>query len=151
MTMPIMGAAGFFGCAMARQAVAQDHDLIVLDALTYSACIENLGPISGSPRYPFKHVYIRVPTMQARISADHQPQTVLHLVVESHADRSIVGPSDFRESNINGTFKLLEARNFVRTPSERQSLEVGSPDAIAFRGGNRRGTHRRAFPRLPRH
>lgn len=125
MKLLVTGGAGFIGSAVARQAVAQGHDVTVLDALTYSGCIENLAPITGSPRYRFEHADIRDRAALARIFGEHAPQAVLHLAAESHVDRSIDGPADFIETNVTGTFNLLEA-------ARRHWTEAGRPAGFRF-------------------
>ncbi len=125
MKLLVTGGAGFIGSAVARQAVAQGHDVTVLDALTYSGCIENLAPIAGSPRYRFEHADIRDRAALARIFGEHAPQAVLHLAAESHVDRSIDGPADFIETNVTGTFNLLEA-------ARRHWTEAGRPAGFRF-------------------
>jgi dTDP-glucose 4,6-dehydratase len=80
-----------------------------LDALTYAACLENVAAVAGSPLYTFEHADIRDRAALERIFASHRADAVMHLAAESHVDRSIDGPSDFIETNITGTFNLLEA------------------------------------------
>lgn len=125
MKLLVTGGAGFIGSAVARQAVAQGHDVTVLDALTYSGCIENLAPIAGSPRYRFEHADIRDRGALARIFDTHAPEAVLHLAAESHVDRSIDGPADFIETNVTGTFNLLEA-------ARRHWTDAGRPSGFRF-------------------
>jgi dTDP-glucose 4,6-dehydratase len=105
----ITGGAGFIGSAVVRLAVAKGHQVVNLDALTYAACLENLAPVSGSPGYSFEHADIRDRAALDRIFAAHSPDAVMHLAAESHVDRSIDGPAAFVETNVTGTFNLLEA------------------------------------------
>lgn len=117
MKLLVTGGAGFIGSAVVRQAVARGDDVVALDALTYSGCIENLAPVASSPRYRFEHADIRDRAALARIFSEHQPEAVLHLAAESHVDRSIDGPVDFIETNVTGTFNLLETARAYWTDS----------------------------------
>lgn len=109
MKLLITGGAGFIGSAVVRQAIRDDHSVVNLDALTYAACLENVAGVSNSPNYAFEQADIRDRAALDRIFATHQPDAVMHLAAESHVDRSIDGPADFIETNINGTFNMLEA------------------------------------------
>jgi dTDP-glucose 4,6-dehydratase len=109
MKLLVTGGAGFIGSAVVRLAVARGHHVVNLDALTYAACLENVAPVADSPLYAFEHADIRDRAALERIFATHRPDAVMHLAAESHVDRSIDGPSDFIETNITGTFNLLEA------------------------------------------
>lgn len=109
MKILVTGGAGFIGSAVVRQAVAQGHCVVNLDALTYASCLENVASVAQSPLYSFEHADIRDRDALRRIFSEHQPDAVMHLAAESHVDRSIDGPSDFVETNITGTFNLLEA------------------------------------------
>ncbi|MDM7932562.1 dTDP-glucose 4,6-dehydratase [Tabrizicola sp.] len=109
MRLLITGGAGFIGSAVVRLAVAKGHQVVNLDALTYAACLESLAPVAGSPGYTFEHADIRDRAALDRIFAAHAPDAVMHLAAESHVDRSIDGPAAFVETNVTGTFNLLEA------------------------------------------
>ena len=109
MKILITGGAGFIGSAVVRQAVNAGHDIVNLDALTYAACLENVATVSDSPRYVFEHADIRDRASLDRIFATHQPDAVMHLAAESHVDRSIDAPGAFIETNVNGTYNMLEA------------------------------------------
>lgn len=109
MKLLVTGGAGFIGSAVVRLAVAQGHEVINLDALTYAACLENVASAADSPRYAFEHADIRDRHALDRIFAQHTPDAVMHLAAESHVDRSIDGPGAFVETNITGTYNLLEA------------------------------------------
>lgn len=109
MKLLITGGAGFIGSAVVRQAVARGHEVINLDALTYAANPANVAEVAESPLYTFEHADIRDRAALDRIFAAHQPDIVMHLAAESHVDRSIDGPADFVETNIVGTFNMLEA------------------------------------------
>ncbi|MBT9386728.1 dTDP-glucose 4,6-dehydratase [Pseudooceanicola sp. CBS1P-1] len=109
MKLLITGGAGFIGSAVARLAMEEGCHVVVLDALTYAACPANLAPVEGLPGYAFERADIRDRTLLERIFARHRPDAVLHLAAESHVDRSIDGPDAFIDTNITGTFYLLEA------------------------------------------
>jgi dTDP-glucose 4,6-dehydratase len=105
----VTGGAGFIGSAVVRLAISRGHEEVNVDALTYAGCLENLTPVADSPLYHFAHVDIRDRAMLDATFAQHQPDMVMHLAAESHVDRSIDGPGDFIDTNITGTYNLLEA------------------------------------------
>ncbi|MDY6860212.1 MAG: dTDP-glucose 4,6-dehydratase [Pseudomonadota bacterium] len=109
MKILVTGGAGFIGSAVVRLAVARGHEVINLDALTYAACLDNVASVAESPAYAFERADIRDRAALDRIFAAHQPDTVMHLAAESHVDRSIDAPGTFIETNVNGTYHLLEA------------------------------------------
>ncbi|MFC0279450.1 dTDP-glucose 4,6-dehydratase [Falsigemmobacter intermedius] len=109
MKLLITGGAGFIGSAVVRQAIARGHQVVNLDALTYAACLENVASVADHPGYVFEQADIRDRAALDRIFAAHAPDAVMHLAAESHVDRSIDGPGDFIETNITGTFNMLEA------------------------------------------
>ena len=109
MKILVTGGLGFIGSAVVRLAVARGHKVVNLDAMTYAACVENVAGVAGSNLYFFEHADIRDRAALDRIFADHSPDAVMHLAAESHVDRSIDGPADFIDTNITGTFNLLES------------------------------------------
>ena len=109
MKLLITGGAGFIGSAVVRLAVARGHEVVNLDALTYAACLENVADVAESRLYAFEQADIRDRAALDRIFAAHRPDAVMHLAAESHVDRSIDGPGDFIETNITGTYNMLEA------------------------------------------
>ncbi len=109
MKLLITGGAGFIGSAVVRQAIAQAHSVVNLDALTYAACLDNVASVADHPAYRFEQADIRDRAALDRIFRDHTPDAVMHLAAESHVDRSIDGPGDFIETNITGTYNMLEA------------------------------------------
>ncbi len=119
MKLLITGGAGFIGSAVVRQAVERGHEVVNLDALTYASCLDNVATVSSSPLYTFEQADIRDRAALERIFADHQPDAVMHLAAESHVDRSIDGPEDFIETNITGTYNMLEAARAYWQARER--------------------------------
>ncbi|MFK5913748.1 MAG: dTDP-glucose 4,6-dehydratase [Woeseiaceae bacterium] len=109
MKIIVTGGAGFIGSAVIRQYIQQtDHSIVNLDALTYAGNLESLADISGHSRYQFEHVDIRNINDIKRVFERHQPDAIMHLAAESHVDRSIERPADFIQTNIVGTYNLLE-------------------------------------------
>ncbi len=109
MKILVTGGAGFIGSAVIRQAIAAGHQIVNVDCLTYAACLENIDGIKDSPLYAFEQVDIRNRPELDRVFTTHNPGAVMHLAAESHVDRSIDGPAEFIETNLIGTFHLLEA------------------------------------------
>ena len=109
MKILVTGGAGFIGSAVVRQAIRDGHEVVNLDALTYAANLENVADVAGMPGYAFEQVDIRDRSALDRVFAQHKPDAVMHLAAESHVDRSIDGPGAFIETNVNGTYNMLEA------------------------------------------
>ena len=109
MKILVTGGAGFIGSAVVRQAITAGHEVVNLDALTYASCLANVASVADSPAYAFEEVNICDRAGLDRVFSAHQPDAVMHLAAESHVDRSIDGPGDFIQTNINGTYTLLEA------------------------------------------
>lgn len=109
MKLLVTGGAGFIGSAVVRQAIRDGHQVVNVDCLTYAACLENVASVSNAPGYVFERADIRDRAALDRIFAAHDPDAVMHLAAESHVDRSIDGPGDFVETNITGTYNMLEA------------------------------------------
>jgi dTDP-glucose 4,6-dehydratase len=106
----ITGGAGFIGSAVIRNIINNTNDSVInLDKLTYAGNLESLSDISDSARYVFEQVDICNRAELDRVFSEYQPDAVMHLAAESHVDRSIDGPAAFIETNIVGTYTLLEA------------------------------------------
>lgn len=104
----VTGGAGFIGSAVVRLAMSRGYDVVNVDALTYAGSLTNIASVSGRPGYAFEHVDICNRGALLEVFSRHQPDAVIHLAAETHVDRSIDGPARFMETNITGTFNLLE-------------------------------------------
>jgi len=125
MKLLVTGGAGFIGSAVVRQAVGQGHAVVNLDKLTYASCLANVASVADDPNYAFEQADICDRAALDQIFAAHQPDAVMHLAAESHVDRSIDGPGAFIETNVTGTYTLLEA---ARAYWQAQ----GKPDTFRF-------------------
>ena len=106
----VTGAAGFIGSNFVLDWLAQSDELVInLDALTYAGNLDNLASLKNDPRHIFVHGDIGNFELVSQLLAEHQPRAVVNFAAESHVDRSIHGPEDFIQTNIVGTFHLLEA------------------------------------------
>jgi dTDP-glucose 4,6-dehydratase len=123
----ITGGAGFIGSALIRHIIKNTDDSVVnLDKLTYAGNLESLLTVSDSGRYRFEQVDICNRLELDRVFAEHKPDTVMHLAAESHVDRSIDSPAVFIETNIIGTYTLLEA-------TRQYWLSLNESDKSGFR------------------
>ena len=110
MTILVTGAAGFIGANFVLDWLEQCNEPVVnLDLLTYAGNLENLKELEGDPRYQFVFGNIGDRELVSKLLADTQPRAVINFAAESHVDRSIHGPGDFIQTNIVGTFNLLES------------------------------------------
>jgi dTDP-glucose 4,6-dehydratase len=110
MTILVTGGAGFIGANFVLDWLAQSAEPVInLDKLTYAGNLENLTSLQGDARHIFVHGDIGDSALVAGLLSEHQPRAILNFAAESHVDRSIHGPEDFIETNIVGTFRLLEA------------------------------------------
>lgn len=110
MKILVTGGAGFIGSAVIRHIIKNTSDSVInLDKLTYAGNLESLESVEGSDRYVFEQVDICNRADLDRIFKQHKPDAVMHLAAESHVDRSITGPAEFIQTNIVGTYNLLEA------------------------------------------
>src|SRR3990167_5732665 len=123
----VTGAAGFICANFVLDWVAlNDEPALNLDKLTYAGNLENLASLQGNPRHIFVQGDIGDRALVERLLAEHQPRAVVNFAAESHVDRSIHGPEDFIQTNVVGTFHLLEAvraywQNLPSPPSPRPS------------------------------
>ncbi|MCE9550764.1 MAG: dTDP-glucose 4,6-dehydratase [Betaproteobacteria bacterium] len=120
----VTGGAGFIGSAVIRQLITEtDTTVINVDKLTYAGNLQSLISVADNPRYRFEHVDICDAATVARLFHEHQPDAVMHLAAESHVDRSITGPAAFIETNIMGTYTLLNAarKYWSELSAERKS------------------------------
>src|SRR5690606_33082197 len=116
MTQPLLpmilvtGGAGFIGSNFVLDWLAQhDEPVVNLDKLTYAGNLENLKALADDERHIFVHGDIGDATLMAQLLERYQPRAIVNFAAESHVDRSIHGPADFIETNVGGTFRLLEA------------------------------------------
>ena len=109
MKLLVTGGAGFIGSAVVRQAVRDGLSVVNLDKLTYAGSLTNVAEVAASPLYAFEQADICDRPHIDAILTHHQPDAIMHLAAESHVDRSIDGPAAFIETNITGTYTMLEA------------------------------------------
>lgn len=110
MKILVTGGAGFIGSAVVRHIIENTQDEVrVMDCLTYAGNLESLAPVAGSERYSFSQTDITDAAAVAAQFSEFHPDIVMHLAAESHVDRSIDGPAAFIQTNVIGTFTLLEA------------------------------------------
>ncbi|TBL65474.1 dTDP-glucose 4,6-dehydratase [Hafnia alvei] len=124
----VTGGAGFIGSAVVRHIIADtNNSVVVVDKLTYAGNLESLTPVADNERYSFEQVDICNRNELDRVFAQYQPDYVMHLAAESHVDRSIDGPADFIETNIVGTYTILEAAR-----QYWNGLDASRKDAFRF-------------------
>ncbi|EKT61264.1 dTDP-glucose 4,6-dehydratase [Providencia sneebia] len=124
MKILVTGGAGFIGSAVIRHIINNTDDSVVnIDKLTYAGNLESLTSVCDSPKYTFEQVDICDSAAIVNLFEKHQPDAVMHLAAESHVDRSIDGPSEFIQTNIVGTYTLLEAARqyWNQLPSDKKS------------------------------
>lgn len=123
MKILVTGGAGFIGSAVIRLAIKRGFEIVNVDALTYAACLENIASVEGNDAYRFEQVNICDQQGLSRVFQEHMPDRVMHLAAESHVDRSIDGPGAFLQTNIIGTYTLLEtARTYWIDSSKKPNF-----------------------------
>ncbi|WP_425084684.1 dTDP-glucose 4,6-dehydratase [Ruegeria profundi] len=123
MKILVTGGAGFIGSAVIRRAIADGHSVVNVDALTYASCLDNVAEVADSADYTFEHADIRDSEAMSGVLRKHNPCAIMHLAAESHVDRSIDGPAAFIETNVTGTYVLLEAaRDFWVTSGRPENF-----------------------------
>lgn len=122
MRLLVTGGAGFIGSAAARLAVGLGHDVLVVDKLTYAGNLSSLKVVAGEPRFQFVQADINDAETIASVMRTFEPDALMHLAAESHVDRSITGAAAFVETNVVGTFSLLQCARAYRDalPGERR-------------------------------
>jgi dTDP-glucose 4,6-dehydratase len=125
MKLLVTGGAGFIGSAVVRLAVERGFSVVNVDKLTYAACLKNVESAEGNARYAVYEADICDRDAMDRILAETQPDAIMHLAAESHVDRSIDGPGAFIETNVTGTYTLLEAARSYWTAQ-------GKPESFRF-------------------
>ncbi|WP_082222976.1 dTDP-glucose 4,6-dehydratase, partial [Klebsiella quasipneumoniae] len=127
MKILVTGGAGFIGSAVVRHIIENTRDEVrVMDCLTYAGNLESLAPVAGSERYSFSQTDITDAAAVAAQFSEFRPDIVMHLAAESHVDRSIDGPAAFIQTNVIGTFTMLEAARHYWS-------ELGEAQKQAFR------------------
>ncbi|WP_256852375.1 dTDP-glucose 4,6-dehydratase [Pantoea sp. Fr+CA_20] len=125
MKILITGGAGFIGSAVVRHIIEETCDEVInVDKLTYAGNLESLEMIKNDPRYTFCHVDICDGVAVSKVLSEHQPDVIMHLAAESHVDRSITGPAEFVQTNVVGTYSLLEASRqyWMNLPEARKNI-----------------------------
>jgi dTDP-glucose 4,6-dehydratase len=120
----VTGGAGFIGSAVVRKLVRDTaHQVLVVDKLTYAGNLDSLSPVSNSPRYRFEQADVADPERMREIIDAYAPDIIMHLAAESHVDRSIDGPGAFVQTNVVGTYVLLQAalEYWRRLSADRQA------------------------------
>lgn len=120
----VTGGAGFIGSAVVRHIIEATQDsVLVVDKLTYAGNLESLSVVADNPRYSFEQVDICDRAALDRVFAQFQPDVIMHLAAESHVDRSIDGPAAFIETNVVGTYTMLEAARHYWQPLDAEKKQ----------------------------
>jgi dTDP-glucose 4,6-dehydratase len=150
----VTGGAGFIGSAVVRLAVSRGHEIVNVDALTYAACLDNVAEVARRNTYAFEQADIRDRAAMDGILSHHQPDAIMHLAAESHVDRSIDGPGTFIETNVTGTYTLLEAARAYWTakgrPEEFRFHHISTDEVFGSLGPTGKFTEETPYdPRSP--
>ena len=153
-TILVTGGAGFIGSAVVRLAIARGHKVVNVDALTYAACLDNVASVADHPAYCFTKADIRDAEAMGALMQKHRPDAVMHLAAESHVDRSIDGPADFLQTNIIGTFNMLQAAlgywQDAGKPEHFRFLHISTDEVFGSLGEDGMFTEETAYdPRSP--
>ncbi|MFZ5705440.1 MAG: dTDP-glucose 4,6-dehydratase [Pseudomonadota bacterium] len=128
MRILVTGGAGFIGSALIRHLIGETtHEVLNLDKLTYAGVLSSLAPVGNSPRYRFVQGDICDAEIVRKLLAEFRPDVVAHLAAESHVDRSIDGPGAFIQTNVVGTYTLLD-----QTLAYWRGLEPEAREAFRF-------------------
>ena len=154
MKILISGGAGFIGSAVVRSAISRGDTVINVDALKYSGNLKNLQKIKNNKNYIFEHADICNLKEMQRIIKEYEPDSVMHLAAESHVDRSIDGPEIFINTNVIGTFNLLEATKdywfSIGKPKDFRFLHVSTDEVYGSLGPKGKFTEETPYnPRSP--
>ncbi len=124
-TLLVTGGAGFIGSAVIRELINfHEYNVVNIDKLTYAGNLESLATVCSSSKYRFEQIDICDKVNIRRIFNEYQPVGILHLAAESHVDRSIIGPGEFIQTNIVGTYNLLEcAREYVTQLADKTQFK----------------------------
>ena len=125
MKILVTGGSGFIGSAVVRLATLRGHQVVNVDGLTYAGKTQNLADIDAQDGYKFECLDIRDQRGLDEAFERHTPDTVMHLAAETHVDRSISNPGQFIETNVSGTFNMLEA-------ARKYWLSKGEPSSFRF-------------------
>jgi dTDP-glucose 4,6-dehydratase len=148
----VTGGAGFIGSALVTMLVrGHDTRVVTVDKLTYAGNLDSLADVANDPRHAFEQVDISDAPALRRVFETHRPRAVMHLAAESHVDRSIDGPADFIETNVVGTFTLLEEarRHWLALDGEARDrfrfLHVSTDEVFGSLGGTGRFDERTPY------